>query len=333
VISGRLLPLAAAAVVMLAGCAADEGSGDNGGPASAQGPAETRSSPSTAAPAQPPEVKPYEPEATEEFPNGKRLAGRIAQRALTYATGSTAREVAAGIGPAAVSRAHLARAIRPAVDRSAASAGKVVYPQLSGVTDTSLGAMVVMRQTLVTSDGETREITRVLDVRLRRSGGPWSLDRIASVGGTPAARPASLAPAAARVLDHPDITLPDSARWDINRGAVDTSLLNAVLRAAREHELSIAVLRSGHPHNVWETTRPSAHSAGFAVDIWAVAGRPVIEQREPRTPAYEVAEDLYAGGAGQLGSPWVFDKGGVRSFTDAVHQDHIHLQQAPLASG
>ena len=79
------------------------------------------------------------------------------------------------------------------------------------------------------------------------------------------------------------------------------------------------------------TARPSAHSEGLAADIYAIDGRFVITQRLTDSGAYEVASTLLANGATQLGSPWVLGPGGARSFTDAVHQDHIHVQQSPLS--
>jgi hypothetical protein len=284
-----------------------------------------------AAPERAPVVAPYEPGSDEEYANGKRLAGRVAQRALTYVRGATPREVADSLPPTQMRPARLARVIAPAVDSQMRSVGKVIYPQLSGVTDSSLGAMVVVRQTLLSDDGQARRLTRVLDVRLRLSRERWSLDRVASVGGTPAPRPASPSPAARRVLDDANITLSDSARWDLHRGVVDEALLTALATAAEQHELSISVFKSGHPHNVWGTVRPSAHSNGLAADIYAVDGRPVIAQRRASGDAYDVASTLFANGASQLGSPWVFGSGGPRSFTDAVHQDHLHIQQSPLS--
>ena len=324
--SRRLVVAAAFIGVALAGCSGDNEQRRTGG-------ARTTSEPAEPVRASPPRVRPYQPLGDEEYPNGKRFAARMAQRALTYRRGANARDLAAALVPAgadAARAARLARALKPAVDPGSWSAAQIVYPQLSGVTATSLGAMVVVRQTLQSEDGERRTLTRVVDVRLRRSGGPWSLDGIASVGGRPVPRPAKLSPVAQRVLDNPSIQLPDSARWDIHRGNVDAALLEALARAAAKRKLSLAVIRSGHPHMVWATSRPSAHSAGAAADIFAVAGRPVIAQREPGSEAYALAEEFVAGGAYQLGSPWVFGAGGAQSFTDAVHQDHIHVQQSPL---
>jgi hypothetical protein len=322
-VTRRFAAAAAVTALSLAACTGDDA------PRGAA-PVGTTSESSKTTRDKPPRVTSYEPIADEEFPNGKRLAARIAQRALTYRRGATAREIAADLRPPGAAVPRLARALKPAVDPDSWSAAEVVYPQLSGVTDSSLGAMVVMRQTMGRSDGRRRTVTRVVDVRLRRASGPWSLDTIASVGGRPVPRPGTLSAAAERVLDNPNIVLPDSARWDIHRGNVDPALLRALARAAASRKLSLAVIRSGHPHAVWATSRPSAHSAGAAADIYAIAGRPVIAQREVGSEAHALAEELIAGGAYQLGSPWVLGAGGPQSFTDAVHQDHIHVQQSPL---
>lgn len=271
----------------------------------------------------PPEIVPYRPIPAEEYPNGKRIAARIALRALTYDENATPATVARSLGRSAVGPRAIARAVEPAVQPGARSSAEVVYPQLSGLTATSLGAMVVVRQELESDSGNST-VTRVLDIRLRRSGGPWSLDQIGSVGGSETPEPASLSASAREVLDNPGIELPDSARWDIYGGEVDSTLLGVLAEAGRKRGLSVTVLDSGHPPNVWETTRPSAHSTGLAVDIWAVDGVPVIEQRKTGSPAYELAASFAAGGAAQLGSPWGL---GATGFTDDVHQDHIHLQQ------
>jgi hypothetical protein len=322
-----LIALAATLAVLAAACGRNEDGRDDsaGAPPAASQTASGAEGPSAPA-AYTPER--YEPDPAEEFANGKRLAARVAQEALTYEPGASAREVASSLPPAEVGEGTLARALEPAIDPRMQSVGEIVYPQLSGVTETSLGAMVIARQTLVDPDGESESITRVLDVRLVLSDGSWSLDQIASVGGSPAERPSTLPAAAEGVLDNPNIELSDSARWDIYRGPIDPALLDALARAAERRELSVGILRSGHPTNVWATSRPSAHSQGFAADIYAVDGRPIVRQHRTGSPAYELAQELFAGGAYQLGSPWAL---GASSFTDAVHQDHLHLQQSPAS--
>ena len=315
----------AAASVVVSGCGGGDATSEAG-----IGPAPTPR-PAAATPTPWPAPAAYEPDAAEEYANGKRLASRAALEALTYPRGASPAEVAARVAGSGQDRRALARVLDPAVDGAMESRAEIVYPQLSGVTPSSLGAMVIVRQRLTSADGRSHTVNRVLDVRLRRSGGPWRLDRIASVGGTPAARPRDLGPGARAVVDNPRITLSDSARWDIYAGRVDAALLEALARMAQQHRISVGILRNGHPERVWETTRVSAHSRGAAADIYAVDGRLVLRQREAGTPAYALAASLVSGGAAQVGSPWQLGADPSRSFTDAVHQDHVHVQWSASA--
>lgn len=312
-----------ALVLVVSACGGDA---DSGGPDRNRGPTagDPRESSQAAYVA-----KPYRPDPAEAFANGKRLAARVAQRALTYEPDTSAVELARSLPRGEMSKGQLARVLDPAVDAEMRSVGEVVYPQLSGLTPDTLGAMVLTRQVLQDAEGERRSVVRVLDVRLRLAGDSWTFEELGSVGGSPAPRPSSLPVAAERVLDSPSITLSDSARWDIHRGTIDPSLLGALAAAASKHELSVGILRSGHPANVWATDRPSAHSQGFAADIYAVDGKLVVRQQGTGSAAYAVARGLVAGGAYQLGSPWIFGEGGVSSFTDDVHADHLHVQQSP----
>lgn len=262
----------------------------------------------------------YEPPAQEPYVNCKRIAGRVAQRLVTYGPGASPQRVAAGIAAAGMAAGELVRAVGPLVHADRRSAGEVLYAQLSGVTETTLGAMVVVRQHLQAQDGSRSQVTRTMDVRLRRTDGPWSLDRICSVGGTPVPRPERLSDAARRVVNHPNLELPDTARWDIYRGGIDEALLAALARAADRRRLAVSVLRTGHPPNVWATTRPSAHASGFAVDLYAVDGALVLNERAVGTATYWLAAAFIADGAQQVGSPWILPPGGRRSFTDAVHR-------------
>jgi hypothetical protein len=311
-----LFALALALVVLSCG-------GDDASSSTAGGASEVEDSPSAYLP------KAYTPDPAEDYANGKRLAARIAQRTLTYEPGTSPLELARSLPRSATGEQEMARILAPSVDDERSSVGEVVYPQLSGVTPSSMGAMVITRQVLQDADGEREIVVRVLDVRLRLSGDAWALEEIASVGGAPVARPTSLPAAAERVLDNPNITLSDSARWDVYAGRVDDSLLDALANASEQHELFVGIIRSGHPTNVWATSRPSAHSQGLAADIHAVDGRLVVHQQRTGSAAYDLAQELAAGGAYQLGSPWVFGAGGVSSFTDPVHRDHLHLQQSP----
>lgn len=273
---------------------------------------------------------PYEPPAEELYVNGKRLAGRVAQELATFPPGATTRELASRIVVASGGQAALERTLAPLLDPARRSAGETLYVQFSGVTATTLGAMVVVRQHLEDAAGDREEVVRVMDVRLSRTDGPWSLDTVASVGGAPVPRPAELSPAATRVLDHPDIELPDTARWDIHRG-VDDALLVALADAADRWPIAVSVLRTGHPPNVWGGDRRSAHASGYAADIYAVDGELVVRQSAEGSSAYRLTAALLDAGARQVGSPWVLPPGGRRSFSDRVHSDHIHLQQTQVS--
>lgn len=277
-----------------------------------------------------PSFAPYEPDADEPYRDAKRLAGRVVQRLTTYEAGVRPRDLAETVATESMDQDALAHVIAPLVPPGRRSAGQIVYPQLSGVTSTTLGTMVVFRQHLQDARGRGSTVSRVADVRLRRLGGRWALERIVSVGGSPVPRPTTLPSAAVRVLDHPRIELPDTARWDIHRGRIDESLLRALARSADRRAIAISVLRTGHPPNVWATTRPSAHASGFAADLYAADGKPIIRRRDSAATARRLATELLEAGATQVGSPFVLPPGGPRSFTDAVHQDHIHLQQTAL---
>jgi hypothetical protein len=197
-----------------------------------------------------------------------------------------------------------------------ASHAEVVYAQLGGLLPDAVSVLVVARE-----DGG---VTRTLDVRLRREAGAWAVEGVADDGGAPV-EPGSGSPTAEAVLASPRIALPDSARWDIARGDVDDRLLAVLLDIAERHDVAVSVLRSGHPVEIFGTDRTSDHTRGIAVDVYAVDGDLVVEQRAGGTPAHDLARWLYERGDVRLGSPWAFDGRGGRSFTDPLHQDHLHI--------
>jgi len=217
--------------------------------------------------------------------------------------------------------------LEPVVRPGERSTSSIVYPQLGGLTADAMSVMVVVRQRRESPGEEPTTETRTFDVRLRLDGGRWRFSELASAGGSSAKRPSGISPAARAVVDSPRIELPDSARWDIYRGEVDEALLATMADAAMRHSYGVTVLKSGHPYEVFGTDYPSAHTAGYAVDIYAVDGTSVVEQRDTGTRAYELASSLFSEGVAQIGSPWILGAGAPTSFTDDVHQDHLHLQK------
>jgi hypothetical protein len=89
----------------------------------------------------------------------------------------------------------------------------------------------------------------------------------------------------------------------------------------------VVVLATGHPHNVFETNRVSQHTVGQAVDVYRIGDHQVIDDRGPDGATKGIVEWLYDHpDVAQVGSPWDLDGAGSgRSFTNVVHQDHIHL--------
>jgi hypothetical protein len=129
------------------------------------------------------------------------------------------------------------------------------------------------------------------------------------------------------VLSDPAIHLTTKARADVLAGIVDARVLQVLLLVAQTHELSlVGPLVTGHSHYVKGTTRVSNHVFGRAVDIMAIDGSPVSQSN---ASAREVIAEILAFSApltpDEVGGPWIIRVGTRSSFTNADHQDHIHV--------
>ncbi|MEO7836429.1 MAG: hypothetical protein ABIS21_02165 [Acidimicrobiales bacterium] len=280
--------------------------------------------PTTAAPVRlaPPVL--WIPGAGEPEPALKQAAATTVGLLATYDKGD---------GTVAATQARLARAGQPAaladavgplLHASSASAADVVYPQLGGLSGDRASVMVVLRQRLL-SGSEIRAVSRTLDVRLARQNGGWVAESVASAGGDEVPSPPDLTGPAAQVLGSPAIELPDSARWDVLAGRVDRRVLDLLLALAAEHKLAVTVFATGHPLEVFGTKSTSNHTKGRAVDIWAVDGVPLAQQRQATSPLRALAAGLLSRGVTELGAPWDVDGPGGAGFTNVVHHDHLHL--------
>lgn len=259
--------------------------------------------------------------ADEVYPNAKRLAADVAQAVTTYGPDDELEDVLAGFEEVE----PLLDSARPLHHPAAWSRGKVIYPQLGGITDDRVSVMVVVEQRIGTPDQERTE-TRTLDVRLRLQGERWVVDRLASTGGQPIEANGSVPEEAQAILDDPRIELPDSARWDILAGDVSIDLLRLMARAAKRTPFGVVVLSTGHPFEIFGTDRQSDHTKGQAIDIYRVGDTPVIDNRSPDSPTYDLVQWFYEQPeVARIGSPWALDGYGGRSFTDVVHQDHLHV--------
>ena len=314
--------LAAVVVLILVGAGsyrlAAEAPRDNDEPPSSTA-QPTSSTSTTLAPARPFVLVPGEP-----APDVKEVAIRVLEAIGSYDVGGGtpdgARQRLAGLSAAPA----VADQLGPLLVPDAVSRLEVVYPQLGGLTENAASVMALVRHRTLGPAGDVTT-TRTIDVRLDRAAEVWSVTAIPSTGGDPVVAPAPPSPAAAAVLDNPNLDLPDTARWDIEAGRVDDRVLNILADVARDQQLSVLVFASGHPETVFGSSRISNHTRGRAVDVWAVDGVPVVSQRAEDGPVFALAERLVASGVTELGAPWDVDGGGPASFSDTVHQDHLHI--------
>jgi hypothetical protein len=276
-------------------------------------------------PASLPDLPVYEPGGGEVLAGAKLVAGRAVQALGTHEVGRPSRALGPELLAAGADEGRIEQAAGRLRPQGGSSAAEIVYAQLGGLSGTRAAVMVVVRQHLLGGDGGISTVTRTVDVRLSRRAERWAVTELGSVGGMPAPRPANLPAAARAVLDDRRIELPDSARWDIHRGDVDERLLELMAAMARRAPYAVTVLKSGHPVQVFGTSRRSNHNKGRAVDVYRIGDRLVLSQRRGDTTALQVARWLAGSRPSEFGSPWDLDGRGGRSFTDTVHQDHIHI--------
>ena len=270
-----------------------------------------------------PAALPYAPAPGEVEPEAKLAAAAFLQKVLTYDVGGgtvdQARlrlaDTAAGPG--------VADKLAPLLRAGAAGEADVVYPQLGGFTTTKASIMAVVRlRTLESQEVET--VTRTFDIRVEKRQERWTVVDVASLGGDPVPRPATVSAAAAAVLEHPRIDLPDSARWDIHAGRIDDRVLQVLASIADAQPVGVTVLSTGHPIEVFGSSHVSNHIPGRGVDLWKV-GLPVIDQRRPDQPLRPLVERLLAEGVTELGAPFDIDGPRGANFANLVHQDHLHI--------
>ncbi|HSM02774.1 MAG TPA: hypothetical protein VK960_10105 [Acidimicrobiia bacterium] len=290
----------------------------------------TTTSTTTTVPLPPPPPEPpgdvrYVVPETEVEPEVKQLAADIAYWLTTYEA-SEDPMVRLGALSSLTGVEQLAEAAGPLAYPGSWSRGEVIYPQLGGLTDERASVMVVTRQTVGSGAAEDFAVVRTLDIRLvRNSLGVWGFDYLSSAGGIfESVEDLALAHAVAR---DPRIEMSDSARLDIRAGRVAPELLRLMAQIAERTPYGVAVLATGHPHNVFETDRQSHHSVGRAIDIYRVGDSLVIDDRTPDSRTRLLVQWLFDHpDVHQVGSPWdLDDEASMYSFTNTVHQDHIHV--------
>jgi hypothetical protein len=105
---------------------------------------------------------------------------------------------------------------------------------------------------------------------------------------------------------------------------LDRRVRALLVAAAGRYRIRVSCLRTGHSWFVKGTRRVSNHSVWRGIDVDQVDGHPVSRSNPA---AHRLALWIGRGRAGvqpsEVGSPWRF---GVRPwFSDAAHQDHLHV--------
>ncbi|MEV6578780.1 hypothetical protein AB0M92_11545 [Streptomyces sp. NPDC051582] len=274
-----------------------------------------------------PAAVPWRPGPGEIEPAVKLAAVRLVEALGTWPAGrggprnATARAAALGISaPLAARFAAGAGPLTPAADQAVV---RVIDAQYGGLLPDTASVLIPCAQS--TRTGSTvREGGTTVDVRLERTSAGWSVTALHPGRPGPAATPSA---AARAVLAQPRIELPPGSAADIRSGAVHESVLRAMLRLADTYRVSVSVVRSGHPIDVFGTSRPSDHPLGRAFDVWAVDGRPVVDPATPRSLVTAFMRAAAAAGSYNVGGP-VRLSGGTRPnqfFSDATHHDHVHI--------
>jgi hypothetical protein len=331
----------AAAVAGTVACSSPGDRGDAPGPAgasatpptgSADGPAGTAVDPSPeAAPtvAEPERFAPYEPLPSEVEPPLKAAGAAFLTAALT--TDGTDGDLAARVSRAGQPAAP-AGALAPLLDGAAASSLRIVYPQSGGLADDRLTArlMIVAEQELVRraepAAVDRRSLTVRLGVARPSAAGQWQVTE-AVLPDPVAPRPVTATSAAVQaLLANPRVILPEAARLDaLSEEGIDDRIADTLNALSERWVVDVSVLRSGHAVDVFGTDRTSNHAVGRGVDIWALDGVPIIERsRSPWRPAMELAAGA---GASEVGGPEQLAP--EPYFTNASHQDHLHIGFAP----
>lgn len=265
----------------------------------------------------------WQPGPSEVQPDVKRRAVELVAALGAWppagqgAEAARARVAALGLPPALADQAG---PLTPAVFEASL---EVIDAQYGGILADSASVLVVCRQWTRGSDGSIAEGGTTVDVRLSRAEPRWTVTGLNP--GDPGPATATPSPGVAQVLAQPRIELPPEAAADLRSGTVHDSVVQAMLRLAGPYTLSVSVVRTGHPLDVFGTTRPSDHPRGRAFDVWRIDGRAVVDPATPRQLVESFMRDAAAAGSYNVGGPVAIPGVGSQFFTDDTHHDHVHV--------
>ena len=125
------------------------------------------------------------------------------------------------------------------------------------------------------------------------------------------------------LLDNQRVELDAAGIADLKAGRIDPRIVAVLGEVGRDHDIVVSSMRSDHPQ-LTAGGSVSNHSHGRAVDIAMVDGKPVNASNEAaRALILGLSRLDPAMRPDEIGSPWAMP--GPEHFTDADHQDHLHI--------
>lgn len=272
--------------------------------------------------------------ADNEPGRGAKVAAVQFLEGLTYGAGQEGAEAARGRVPDSVATDGAFEDAGDLLGSPDGAAIEVVYPQLGGLTSSKAAVFAVVDVfTAGVPEADERRLT--VDVRLEKEGGEWRVSGVESLGGNPddydrvaLAADEEVDADVRDVLGSDAVELSDTAIMDLLDGTVDERVVDLVNESAADYDLGLTVFSTGHTYNVFDTDRQSNHTRGRAVDIWEIDGQPVSYWRDQPlegNPARELMTRALDSGSDEVGGPWAFATDSGATFTNEVHQDHLHL--------
>ncbi|MFI9102342.1 hypothetical protein ACIGXA_17635 [Streptomyces fildesensis] len=276
-----------------------------------------------------PAATPWQPGAGEIEPAAKRSAVTLIEALGSWRAGqegerrAAARAAALGI-PAALA-GQLASQAGSLLGSGDEASLQVIDAQYGGLLTDTASVLVVCRQWSRNGTGAVINGGTTVDVRLSRTGSGWSVTALHPAVSEPAATSPTASTRA--VLARSTIELPPASAADIRSGTVHESVLQAMLRLADTYRMSVSVVRSGHPLDVFGTSRPSDHPVGRAFDVWRIDGHPVVDPATPRALITAFMRAAAAAGSYNVGGPVLLTGGATSNqfFSDDTHHDHVHI--------
>ena len=129
--------------------------------------------------------------------------------------------------------------------------------------------------------------------------------------------------AALGLLENRNVVLDEVGAGDVRAGRMDPRVVAVLESLSREHRITVSSTASDHP-KLTAGGSVSNHWLGRAVDIAAIDGAPVDASNfDAREIALHLQDLDPAVRPDEIGTPWAI--AGPGYFTDADHQDHLHI--------